>query len=250
MKKLILAAALLAAALPSLGTTWTRVTSNTKTGTTGTGSSVSAAAFGAAMTNPSVIVVWCDTTDSATLSTPTDTALNTYNPVDTAPASSGNTKGRLYYANNTSTITSNIVQCNFSGSVINQTNIVAAEWKGNSGAVTVDVSAKAANTISGGTPQPSASFSTMGSTDLIVVGVRSTASETFSVGSGYSSVAAGSSRDQVEEQLNAAAGSYSNNFSGLGNNTWVLMAVALQESGGSPPASCARHMSLTGVGCS
>jgi hypothetical protein len=250
MKRIVLTAALLLmAALPSFATTWTRVTANTKTGTTGTGSSVAAATFGAALTNPSVIVVWCDTTDSATLNAPTDTASNTYNAVDTAAASSGTTKGRLYYANNTSTISSNVVQCNLSGSVINQTNIVAAEWKGNAGAVSVDVSAKAANTISGGTPQPAASFTTTGSTDLIVVGVRSTASETFTIGSGYSAVGAGSTRDQVEEQLNAGAGTYQNNFTGLGNNTWVLMAVALKESGGGSPPACVRSMSLMGVGC-
>jgi hypothetical protein len=239
--------ALIACSLPSFAA-WTRVTSNTKTGTTGTGSSVSAAAFGAAMTNPSLIVVWCDTTDSATISSVTDSVSNTYTPVTTSIAS-GNTKGRLFYANNTSTSSGNVAACNFSGSVINQTNIVAAEYTGGGGTATVDVFNSAAATISGGTPQPSASFVTTGSSDLVVVGVRSTASETFTLGSGYSAVGAASTRDQVEEDLSVTAGTYQNNFTGLGNNTWVLMAVAFKVSGGSPPA-CVRSLSLMGVGCS
>lgn len=189
----------------------------------GTGNPQSTSAFGAALTNGSVIVVSIARQTNAPVA-PTDTATNTYTACGAtgAPFSWNGFEVNLYYALNTHTTASNVVS--EANSVGDYVGIISAEYTGNAASSVVRACVGQTLTTSGTTGQNVSSGNIGSSSGDLVYGTVECTSGTLTVGTSFTAVASGVTDEYITASGNIAA-TWNDNTSG---DACVAIGVALK----------------------
>ena len=154
----------------------------------------------------------------------TDTASNTYTKITTGNNAEGyNEQVEMWYATNITGNASNIVTATFSESVSNST-IQTMEFSG-LGTASVDTS----NHCVGTNAPSSCAITTTEAVTLAFSGLRNTQqASNGSAGSGYTLTTEVTYTQIFEYKINSTSGTYSGDFTGFSNGTWLSIQAALK----------------------
>jgi hypothetical protein len=247
--KSLLTIALLLASMPAWGTGWTRT--NVKTGSTSsTVTSVTSSAFTASLTNPSLLHLTCDTQQTTTINSPTDSTSGSITWIAVqAQTTLTSTSIKEFWALNTTTASSLTATCNLAANNASFFNVTVEEWTftGATG-FTIDSQNAASGTVNTN-GQPTTSLTTTGTNDLILATLRANNSPPvgWAASTGFSLTISPQARAESEENASATSGSYSPGFTGAATGSvWVIQTVAFKAttSGG-----MAASGALTLMGC-
>jgi hypothetical protein len=181
-----------------------------------------------------VFVGWDDAT--ATVSSVTDTAGNTYSLAANPVVQSGNASQVVYYAKNIfgAAAGANTVTVTFSVAA-NYPDVRIAEYSGLDTVSPLDVSAGAQATNT--STSNSGSVTTTSANDLLVGG-NYVASETTQAGTNYTSRGINQDSDILEDRIVTATGSYNATATLDKNQWWIMQMVAFRAAGsGTTPPS-------------
>jgi hypothetical protein len=154
----------------------------------------------------------------------TDTAGNTYTKITTGNNAEGyNEQVEMWYATNITGNASNIVTATFSESVSNST-IQTMEFSG-LGTASVDTY----NHSTGTNAPSSCSITTTEAVTLAFSGLRNTQqASNGSAGSGYTMTSEVVWPQIFEYKINSTSGTYSGDFTGFSDGTWLSIQAALK----------------------
>jgi hypothetical protein len=191
--------------IPNIGGTWAQVNAKTGTGAT---NPVMTAAFTNPLTPGSLIIV-AVAEEYTAISTPTDTATNTY--VDAGPGAvlfNGSARAvEVFYAINSHSTASNVISVANSGLV--SVSISASEWTGNAPSSPVDTYSLTTNGTTGsGSNNLTSGFGTTAFNGDLIFGFASGVSSGISaVGTGFALINSPTGYQMAEDLIQAALGS-------------------------------------------
>jgi hypothetical protein len=197
---------------------------------------VSAPAFTNALTNPSLILcVEQDTIAGGVFSGCTDTAGNTYTDTGCGAVlfNTSTVQNHIYYALNTSTTASNVVEANYS-SLVSNPRVIGAEFSTGGGTAAVDVTPKTLANQTNGTTGANVlvitSQTTLSNGDLIIAQYGSVAANTTAgtIPNAFTLLTTASGGNMGEYFVQSAAGAIGPTAGDTATDTWGGCAVAFK----------------------